>query len=187
MTFCKSAPLSKVSTPLKMSLIGQWCFVICKGAPLKMSFTGQLKNHLVDWIVHDFINEVLHSNLRRCALKVAKLQHVTLITLHTWLIPMQNSECGTNQSYAVFEQFSTNHIHLYLTVDCWLLTVDCWLLTTVNCWLLTLDCWLLLTVDCWLVLSVDHWLLLNVDYWLLTFDCSLLTTVNCWLLSVNNC
>ena len=33
-------------------------------------------------------------NLRRCALKAAKLQHAKLKTLHTWLIPMRKAECG---------------------------------------------------------------------------------------------
>ena len=33
-------------------------------------------------------------NLERCALKAAKLQHGKLKTLHTWLIPIRNAECG---------------------------------------------------------------------------------------------
>ena len=47
-------------------------------------------------------------NLERCALKAAKLQHGKLKALHTWLISMQNAECGKNRGQAFFGQFSTN-------------------------------------------------------------------------------
>ena len=53
-------------------------------------------------------------NLRRCALKAAKLQHAKLKTLHTWLIPMRKAECGKIEDRPSLKS---------ITLSLWLMTL----------------------------------------------------------------